>query len=58
MGFSLEQWEQEGEVYVLRAAVMTQFLRDPREFKEYWLAISQEFQHLISQIIHQIGSPT
>ena len=58
MGFSPEQWEQEQKVYVLRAAVMTQFLRDPREFKEYWLAISQEFQHLISQIIHQIGSPT
>tara|TARA_E500000178_G_C17014721_1_gene752328 strand:- start:687 stop:2549 length:1863 start_codon:yes stop_codon:yes gene_type:complete len=58
MGFSLEQWEQEGKVYVLRAAVMTQFLRDRQEFEEYWLAISQEFQHLITNILHQIDSPT
>ena len=52
MGFPREQWDAHGKVYILRAAVMTQFLREPASFESYWNDISAEFKHLINEIIH------
>ena len=52
MGFSREQWDEHSKVRVLRAAVMTQFLREQASFESYWDDISAEFEHLINEIIH------
>ena len=51
MGISRHEWDTLESVYVLRAAVMTQFLRERDIFESYWADIAAEFQSIITAIL-------
>ena len=53
MGISRHEWDKLESVYVLRAAVMTQFLREREVFESYWSDITAEFQSIITAILKQ-----
>jgi len=53
MGISRQEWDSLESVYVLRAAVMTQFLRERDVFESYWSDIAAEFQSIITAIFKQ-----
>lgn len=50
IGIEQGEWEQEGSIYILRAAVMTQFLRDEATFEDYWQDICGEFTKILEKI--------
>lgn len=49
IGIAKGEWEEEGSVYILRAAVMTQFLRDRETFEDYWKDIRAEFVKILDR---------
>ncbi|MEB3240831.1 MAG: pyridoxal-dependent decarboxylase [Synechococcus sp.] len=51
MGISRQEWDQLESVYILRAAVMTQFLRERDVFEDYWNDIASEFESIIAKIL-------
>ncbi|CAH0532897.1 Histidine decarboxylase [Vibrio stylophorae] len=51
MGFAASEWENTQEVYILRAAVMTHFLRDRARFEAYWQELLAIFERILQQIV-------
>ena len=51
IGLDQKDWLRFGSVYILRAAVMTQFLRDPSTFDDYWSDIKDEFRVIIEKVL-------
>ncbi len=51
IGIDENDWERIGSVYILRAAVMTQFLRKREVFEDYWNDISAEFSNILKKVI-------
>ena len=49
IGIEPGDWEQEGSIYILRAAVMTQFLRERTTFESYWQDICGEFEKILAK---------
>ncbi|KJG09489.1 decarboxylase [Photobacterium kishitanii] len=52
-GFSDNEWNTVGSVYILRSAVMTHFLRDEIRFNNYWNNLRDVFTSLLSEIIDE-----
>jgi tyrosine decarboxylase len=50
IGIAAGEWERIESVYILRAAVMTQFLRRKEVFDDYWNDISNEFKLILESI--------
>ncbi|MBY0446334.1 MAG: hypothetical protein K2Q15_14120 [Burkholderiales bacterium] len=50
-GFSRKEWDKTKSVYILRAAVMTHFLRDPQGFEDYWTNLRAIFAEKLGHII-------
>jgi hypothetical protein len=50
IGIERGEWDREGSIYILRAAVMTQFLRDEATFEDYWQDICEEFTKILGKI--------
>jgi tyrosine decarboxylase len=50
-GFSRKEWDKTQSVYILRAAVMTHFLRDPQGFEDYWTNLREIFAEKLGHII-------
>jgi len=50
IGIETGEWEKVESVYILRAAVMTQFLRKREVFEDYWNDIRQEFKRVLESI--------
>ena len=51
IGLDQKDWLRFSSVYILRAAVMTQFLRDPSTFDDYWSDIKDEFRDIIEKVL-------
>ncbi|WEM44697.1 pyridoxal-dependent decarboxylase (plasmid) [Photobacterium sp. DA100] len=52
-GFSDQEWEAEGSVYILRSAVMTHFLRDEIRFNNYWNNLQEVFTDILTEIVDE-----
>mgnify|MGYP000600713403 CR=1 FL=1 len=50
IGIGAGEWEKVQSVYILRAAVMTQFLRKKEVFDDYWGDIRDEFKSVLESI--------
>ena len=50
IGIGSGEWEKVQSVYILRAAVMTQFLRKREVFDDYWKDIRNEFKLVLESI--------
>lgn len=57
-GFSEQEWKNEGSVYILRSAVMTQFLNDETRFNEYWENLRDVFTQILSEIVDEENKQT
>ncbi|MCI8340033.1 MAG: tyrosine decarboxylase [Eggerthellaceae bacterium] len=56
MGMSLDEWNKAGQVTLLRAAVMTPYLREDGIFASYSEAVKAVMQKKLEQIIEHEGS--
>ncbi len=52
-GFTDEEWQKEGSVYILRAAIMTPFLRDEMRFSQYWSNLRDIFTQILTEIVDE-----
>lgn len=52
-GFSEQEWNTVGSVYILRSAVMTHFLRDEIRFNAYWNNLRDVFSEVIGTILDE-----
>lgn len=52
-GFSDQEWQTEGSVYILRSAVMTHFLRDEIRFNNYWNNLQEVFTDILTEIVDE-----
>lgn len=50
-GFSRAEWDKVESVYILRAAVMTHFLRKAEDFDAYWEQLREVFAAKLAQIV-------
>lgn len=52
-GFPRSEWDRVQSVYILRSAVMTHFLHEPKRFEQYWVELCKIFAEKLTQIIEQ-----
>lgn len=52
-GFTRAEWDRVQSVYILRSAVMTHFLHNPKRFEQYWEELCAVFTEKLTLIVEQ-----